>query len=879
MGDWPLTGRGEEMATLAAIIGTDERSAGVLIAGGAGVGKTRLAREAAAVATQRGYVVRSVQGTAAAQAIPLGAFAQWITELTDQPLTLVASVITQLTDSPDNAPVLVVVDDIQLLDDLSAFVLHQLIRREVATVVATLRTGEPTPKSLTELWKDGDLRRLDLRPLSRQECAALLSNALGGPLTDRSAKRLWELTRGNVFYLHELVRQELHAGRLVRSDGDHWTWGGSITVSPSLADLVDVHIGSADEPVLEVVDLLAVAEPLELGYLVDLVDAQAIEDAERLELIRVSHEPPTDLVRIAHPLFGETRRSRLGLMRARRLRGRVARAMSAPQSAAGPADPVRLSLLWLDSDMPGDADVHHRGAAAAFRRLDMALSERLAEAAIRAGAGPASDVLRARTLTLLGRADDAEELLNSLPAPSELDAAWVDATTLRALNLLFAQGKPEQSSAVIDDALADAPAPLAQGLLAFRALQLAMDARPTDVMTLVESIDRDKLNKRSAVTLNFGHTIALGDRGLPGSATQAPEDGFVLAPNSPVAAYQAVALALVHADALMINGCISAAVSLGESVRAQWVDLPKVPQNIATAVTGVAALACGDLPTALNALGTVLQADDQSQLGPGMSYPYLGVGYWLGVNYTEALARAGQIDAASEALEEVQHNPHPAYVFIESNVLLAAAWVAAAKGRITEAVALARQAAAFARNRGQHAREVLSLQTAIQFGDYRHGDRLAELSDLVDGPRAPIVLRWARAQADNDGEELLEVSGDLEAMGDRIAAADAAAHAARAFARQNLRGSKLTASGRATRLISECGATTPACRDLAAPLPLTNREREIAMHVRDGLSNREIAESLIMSVRTVEGHIYRACTKLGLANRSELAKLMAQFTA
>ena len=51
--------------------------------------------------------------------------------------------------------------------------------------------------------------------------------------------------------------------------------------------------------------------------------------------------------------------------------------------------------------------------------------------------------------------------------------------------------------------------------------------------------------------------------------------------------------------------------------------------------------------------------------------------------------------------------------------------------------------------------------------------------------------------------------------------------------------------------------------DLAAhPLPLTVREREIANLVAAGLSNREIADRLTVSVRTVEGHLYRACIKL-----------------
>ncbi|MFZ0873926.1 MAG: helix-turn-helix transcriptional regulator [Pseudonocardiaceae bacterium] len=41
-----------------------------------------------------------------------------------------------------------------------------------------------------------------------------------------------------------------------------------------------------------------------------------------------------------------------------------------------------------------------------------------------------------------------------------------------------------------------------------------------------------------------------------------------------------------------------------------------------------------------------------------------------------------------------------------------------------------------------------------------------------------------------------------------------------------------------------------------------------------GLSNRQIADRLIVSVRTVEGHLYRACGKLGATDRTELAALL-----
>jgi DNA-binding CsgD family transcriptional regulator len=171
----------------------------------------------------------------------------------------------------------------------------------------------------------------------------------------------------------------------------------------------------------------------------------------------------------------------------------------------------------------------------------------------------------------------------------------------------------------------------------------------------------------------------------------------------------------------------------------------------------------------------------------------------------------------------------------------------------------------------------MCLQVAVQFGDEHTVARLAGLTKLVDGPRAGLIARWAPALCDHGGEALMAVSYDLEAMGDRIAAADAAAHASLAFRREARVGPALTASGRADRLINECGAITPATQAAAMPLPLTDREREIAVLISQGMSNNEIAHALTLSVRTIEGHIYRACVRIGAATRTELAQLITEF--
>lgn len=53
--------------------------------------------------------------------------------------------------------------------------------------------------------------------------------------------------------------------------------------------------------------------------------------------------------------------------------------------------------------------------------------------------------------------------------------------------------------------------------------------------------------------------------------------------------------------------------------------------------------------------------------------------------------------------------------------------------------------------------------------------------------------------------------------------------------------------------------------------PLTSRETEIAALIADGLSNRDIAERLVISRRTVDGHVERTLRKLGFSSRTQIA--------
>jgi DNA-binding NarL/FixJ family response regulator len=56
---------------------------------------------------------------------------------------------------------------------------------------------------------------------------------------------------------------------------------------------------------------------------------------------------------------------------------------------------------------------------------------------------------------------------------------------------------------------------------------------------------------------------------------------------------------------------------------------------------------------------------------------------------------------------------------------------------------------------------------------------------------------------------------------------------------------------------------------------LTESERRVARHAAAGRSNPDIAQSLFVTVKTVEAHLARAYRKLGICSRGELATALS----
>jgi DNA-binding CsgD family transcriptional regulator len=845
---------------------SEPASSGIVVCGSAGVGKSRIARDALAGAASRGWEVRWAVGTTAAQTLPLGALVSWAPPTGGDTRDLVRSAIDSLTSAPPDTPVVVGVDDAHLLDDMSAFVLQQIVQRSAAKLVLTVRTGDSIAASTRELWDGANFARLDLQPLSRDETAMLVSATLDGPVDPDAANRLWKLTQGNVLYLRNIVEYEVADGRLVQQNG-HWRWTGDPVVPESLVELIESRMGALPPSVGEVIDALAVGEPLELAALASITDPAAVEEADTRGLIAAKPVDRRVEVRLAHPLYGEIRRRRAAPTRLRRLRGLVAAELAATDPGDDTRTVVRRAALSVDSDLDPDPDLLMRAAKGAVWLADHSLADRLADAAIRAGGAVEAYLIRGHALSWLGRSEESEKVFASVDTTELTDVDRAALAFARATTRFVGLADPTGARELIDEAVRTTP-PHAHGPIdAFLMMYWGLLGKPQPAIESAKNVALDRLPDIVGAAPVVGLVRALGDAGRTTEAVRAAEAGYAIVARSLDSAGLGFVIAVSHVDALLTAGRVHEGCDVAERVRDQAANLSGGAQVMSRVVVAQAAVGAGRLRVASSVLDPVMEMVDTLGLN-AIVVP-------IHVQRTMALAMRGLSEQAAAALAALEARRQAGWRCFDFEVELVRAWVAAAQGAVSEAIASSLSAAEIARGNGQFAPEVMCLQTAAQFGDRSGAPRLRELEAIVEGPRVGVAARFAAALRAGDGAELDAVSEEFERMGDRVAALDAAAHAAIAYRRKDLRGSALGRSTRAEALAEECGgAETPALRQASEPLPLSEREREVVMLLAEGLSSREIAERLTVSKRTVEGHIYHAMNKTGVSSREELAALL-----
>ncbi|MFD5711199.1 LuxR C-terminal-related transcriptional regulator [Streptomyces pharetrae] len=183
----------------------------------------------------------------------------------------------------------------------------------------------------------------------------------------------------------------------------------------------------------------------------------------------------------------------------------------------------------------------------------------------------------------------------------------------------------------------------------------------------------------------------------------------------------------------------------------------------------------------------------------------------------------------------------------------AATWLAAARGEPEEADA----------GREIPGEDVLALYDAVRLG--------APETVLGRLPAGSVFAEHAAALVRRDGPALDRAAARLAERGLLLFAAEAYAQAVPVHRDPS---AARTARTRAVALARRCpGARTPALSGLVLG-ELTARQRQIVTLAAAGLSNRQIAERLTLSVRTVGNHLYSAYARLGAGDRGSLPWLV-----
>ncbi|MGY1814879.1 ATP-binding protein [Blastococcus sp. SYSU D00820] len=915
----PFVGRAAELAGLSAARAAARAGAGalVLVSGPPGIGKTRTVEEAttgAAVLWGRcvddpgapplwpwRQVVRRRPEVAAAVA---GALAEVDLRAGDPEAArfrVVDTATEALLAAAGPEGLVVVLEDLHWADDTSLRLLRHLageLPRSRLLVVGTHRdppAGSPLERALPELLRRPAARALPLGPLGEDDVVAYLRGTAREPAT---ASRLHRRSGGNPLYLRALTR-------LAPSE----------EAGPELRHLVRTSLAALAPGTLTLLEAAAVlGEEVDAELLADVTGrpaadvAAALDDAVRAGVLSTVPDLPGRR-RFLHAVVRDVVSADLPPSLREDLHRRAARALElrAPDDGAlaGPVAGHWLRAARTPEEWRTAAGWARRAAAAATRALAFDEAARFLEAARDAAdrAAPGEEE-RAELLLELAtaryRAGRFAESLDAAAAASDAAAACGRDDLVAAAALVVqdvaAPGFPPALLRLAERALAG---PTAGTDPALRARLLAQSA----------SVLADA-GRTGAAAERAGEALALAEAcGDPAAVLDAVRARVKAAPAAlPVS--ERLRLGLLAVDHAATTGRplvelwgakwrIDAALEVGDTALAEeeldrvsalarrtrlplvrWHDL-RLRASLA-ALTGRFAEAHA-LDERAREIALTELTQDVSAVGMSGAFAFqhaqvIGDHTAWDDAVLAALARADDVPivlvsrAVVLLVREGAEAARPAWERLRRRLadddFTSASGVDVNLVPLVEAFADAEAARVLAAQIAAHPYAVVGA------GVYCSGSTAALLGRLA-------VVRGRLDEAIGHFEEALEIdtgtgavpatvhdrTGLAGALLDRGRAADLprALDLARAAARDARR---LGMPG-LLRTADELVRRATAARSAADPL--TPREREIAALVAAARTNRQIAEALVVSERTVESHVRNILGKLGAANRTELA--------
>ncbi|WP_217697932.1 helix-turn-helix domain-containing protein [Sinomonas mesophila] len=845
---------------------------GVVVTGPPGVGKSFLASGIVAALGPETHV----QHVHASTAPSSGAYsalgfllARVAPAYLESPLGILLGVDELVRRDAAGRQTVLLVDTSAPLDEESTGVIAHLLHDGTAKLVAVAPRPADLPTDLGRLVREGKLRTIQLGTLTPLLTRELLLTLLGGIVSLSAVSSLYEACAGHVLALPTIVRGQIERGNLVSRRGV-WTLRGPIEspTSSGADELLRARWAKEPRDVREVIELLADARRVPLTTLAGVFGVNVIVHMEDAGLVRIDATAQRG-VALAEPRMADIVRERLTQERRRRLRDMLDQGTT-PEPCEAPGDLVAYADWSLDSGAGIGGDLLASAAGAAISLADPERALRFA-GLVPADhtAAPEALLHRAEALAQLGRLEEALEALDSIPGDSGGPVGAARRVLLRCRILRWLPGREDPLDAIA----------------AVRSELAASSREAPEASEALELLERAEFEQRCFTGSYRGLADRLRSswRGHGGSAAFRAACGFMLADvwSATGRADDAVALAesLVQSGPRGVLGAFDSgyAVLLEACLLAgQWWRCHDVAGLFAGSGSSQLRLHGGDVEIG-QGLAHLLAGHGERALEPLLAGTVhledAGFGGRLSLAYAAtALAFAqlgdgpearGYLDRAAAADRSPSWRVAWAADFCTA---LAKRWLGD-----PEAAGLLRALAAEEEAAGRYTTACLALFEAT----VREDDGLGHVEALArhTGSRFTRLLgAVARGRRLCDPDALLAAADDAAALRLEGIEAQAAAQAVDVARDLGRPGAAALAQSRLDALAERLPSLPLVPRTPA--LSLTAREREVAALAARGASNREIADSMGVSVRTVEGHLYQIFTKLGISSRAGLAGLI-----
>ena len=862
---WPLVGRENQRQQMPALL-AGERSA-LVITGRVGTGKTRLARELLEMAERAGAWIVALSATRAAGEVPLGVFRPVLgveAALPDRRDVVHASA-TQLHEMAAGRRLVILIDDAHLLDNESALLVQHLATRSAAFVVLTTRTGERAPGPIVSLWKNDATEQWHLHPLNIDDFDELLTKALGGPVDAAATARLARKSQGIILFFRELALGALENGALRLEDG-LWRLKQPLDPSDRLIDLVEARLNQLSADERGFLEVVAFGETLGLDVLQSIGGAALVDSLERRGLIVSEMDGRRLEARLSLDVDAEVLRARTSASRrvaiAQLLLGQLNRT-----GARRRGDRSRLAKWALDAGTAEASDFLEAARKARWEN-DFVLANRLCRAAQQAGAGFASEILAVQLAGLQGEGERLQEMLSKLSVLAESDGDAVTLAIARFDDLVFHRGRIEDGLQLLDDVGASLRDDgWRDSLEAKRIAALAGLHGPRVGADLTEPL-LEGATGPSLIWLGFTAAYALARTGRLERARSVAASSYEahIALAEPFDSHPSIHM-FSRANALDYEGRFDYSRILAieqyrraleeESVEAQAMFGWQLSKSVADRGFPLTAVKCSrEAVAAFRQLGRPQQ--EQFALA----------------SLTLSFAIAGQPGDARRCLAQLDALSLPPSRYWSVDILHARAWAAIAAGDLLVGRSLLEDAATEADATGDLVGASTVLHTLARIGQADEvADVLLTLAPRIDGALGLARAEHASALASRQASRLDQVSVEFEGMSALLLAAEAAADSAVAWRRDGELRLSARAEQRASDLANRCeNPTTPALQMVRVRSQLTRAESETALLAAAGRSNKEIAVTMGISVRTVENHLQHVYMKLGISGRYSLAE-------